>query len=634
MTKRKNYLITCLLCVVTICLMFCFNLSTVNADNDKFDASTVAVTGTATGTVTGEVDLPTFVLDDGASVRMKSPNGIRFETSISATDLAKLPVGAKFGTLIIPTSVLDGATLDLDAIETYGAVDVKAQVWRDKSTETKFVYSGVLIGSESQDFPAEFYDEEITARAYVTYTDSESTEYTIYSTKTERSLAYVAAAAVKGSQGLTEGEEGYIDPDDVTFLNGIVDNAVENIYFEKDTAVVTELTMQNGESVQLDLVGANDLPVIITTTGGVKLEGNILTATASGSATVTATVGTKTATVEIEVEKTVKEKIAEGLTGNQIANFNTADYAQLFSKATVDKYNVDTATTMEFASAHNCYRYADVQWNGTAFKIDFPVVKEYTEGYLVITISFNNENQAINGKFHVFNYDETNGNNAITFGSFVKEATRVYVPMSALVDNDNMLKGVQIAWSSWGGERFLINMFYSQYSYAIEENISSGEYTVGEEYDVSFGATQEGTLLDGANVTCTIADPTILTIENGKLTALKSGTTKVTLILWDGTSRNVAKYFNVTVAKSLFERLADELGENEIAKFNSADYMQTLSPLTINGYNGTPAEAEQLQFANSTDGIRYVPAWGGSGATITFVKQQVYTSGYSRWRWG
>ena len=287
--------------VATLCLGFGFGVSSTKAMAEGFVIPEM-VTGTATEAVVGEVSIPSFQIKNSASIRVKAPNGIRFETSISSTDLAKLPANATFGTLIIPTAVLDGATLDLAAVNTLAAANVEATVWRSTSTESALTYSGVLVGTSAMDFPEEFYGEEITARGYVSYTDSNNETQVIYTTDTaERSLAYVAGAALKGNFASQEGDEGYLAPENVTFLTGIVDKVVSEIGITVGGEAVSTYEMNVNDSVTFEVTGNQGVPAIITTTGGISVDGNTVTATSEGAATLTAQVGNRTSTITFNV---------------------------------------------------------------------------------------------------------------------------------------------------------------------------------------------------------------------------------------------------------------------------------------------------------------------------------------------
>ena len=76
-------------------------------------------------------------------------------------------------------------------------------------------------------WPEAYYGEDLTARAYVSYVDSNDQPQEIYTSTATRSLAYVAGASVKASVGVDETHEDYLDETEVSFLNEIVDKVVE-----------------------------------------------------------------------------------------------------------------------------------------------------------------------------------------------------------------------------------------------------------------------------------------------------------------------------------------------------------------------------------------------------------------------
>ena len=277
--------------------------------------SSAPVTGTSETEITGEATLPSFVMRNSASIRSEEPKGIRFETEISAEDLNKLPANAQFGTLIVPASVLGENALDLDNAD---ALDVVAQKWRLSSSETVKIFSGVLIGTDENDFPADYYGDGITARAYVKYTDSASQEYVVYAENTvTRSMAFVAGTA------LLNGEIESAD-----FLKDIVDTAIGDgtLGIESETTA-----MNTGDTLTLSYTGNKGIPAILTSDNEcISVNGNEITAVSAGSATVTATFGRKTAAKTFTVSDVYTVTLATGerftLTGDGSVN-SGADYS-------------------------------------------------------------------------------------------------------------------------------------------------------------------------------------------------------------------------------------------------------------------------------------------------------------------
>ena len=315
---KRNVLLSLLaiLCVPVTALA-------VKTAGDNALAETVPVEGgTATEAVVGQVALDSFAMQDGAQVRKTTPTGIRFLTDISATDLAKLPANAQFGTLIIPETVLGENTL---VKETENVMDLKAKVW--KETGDTNVFTGVLVGSVSggveTDFPTAYYNEPIVARSYVTYTDSQANEYTVYATNGQtRSVAYVASKALADNETDENGTLKNIV--DTVIGNGFSVTSGRTILFTGDSAY--QLTIAGDQGLFVDFESSNDQIVDVTDDGKV-------TGIAAGEATVTATLGS----VSYEFTFTVTAPIAQDSTWNIVSEDNIAN-----GKA---KYYINDCTT-------------------------------------------------------------------------------------------------------------------------------------------------------------------------------------------------------------------------------------------------------------------------------------------------
>ena len=183
-----------------------------------------SVTGSNEEGVTGEVTLTSFQTNKGAQIRLTAPVGIRFLSEISVADLEKLPTNAQFGTLIIGTEKLGANELTL---ETETVENVVAEYWYTGSNDATKIYTAVIGGEVlGDDFPAEYYAMDLTARGYVKYVDNSLTEHVIYADTTTRSMSYVAAAALASGENLGE----YIE-----FVKYVADKALsETISFVND----------------------------------------------------------------------------------------------------------------------------------------------------------------------------------------------------------------------------------------------------------------------------------------------------------------------------------------------------------------------------------------------------------------
>ena len=242
--------------------------------------------------VTGELTLDSFVMQNSASIRAEAPVGIRFQTEISEEDLAKLPSGARFGTLLIPAEILGENELTIDAEK---VLDVPSTRWKKDSTESTKIYSGVLVGTENADFPEAYYGEDIVARAYVTYKDSASETHVIYAKNVvKKNIAWVAGYALAS---------GYADE------NGLCKNIVDAAIGDSVPEMVTEsAVLYVGDSTTYFVNGIGNIPAIINVAGeAVTVNDGIVTAQSAGEATVTAVIGTKRASKTITVVDTAEK---------------------------------------------------------------------------------------------------------------------------------------------------------------------------------------------------------------------------------------------------------------------------------------------------------------------------------------
>ena len=283
----KSYLIWLLSALCSLFLVF--GVATFNLGGAAASAETVPVTGTAEA-VTGKVELESFTMISGAGVKKEGTyQGIRFTTQISTDDLAKLPSNASFGTLILPKHMFDGQLTK----NTESALDVKAYVWKNTSTSTMKEFTGVLAN-----IPESFYKTDMVARSYVTYTDENGVEYTVYAKNSQtRDLVYVASAA------LNAGEEGDL-------LTTVVNSASPTLAFSSSTVSVKigvpytlTLASGKGEGLEVSYESANESIALVDDNG-------VVLGVGIGATTVTATSNGMSATVQVSVvEEIVEEEL-------------------------------------------------------------------------------------------------------------------------------------------------------------------------------------------------------------------------------------------------------------------------------------------------------------------------------------
>ena len=322
MTKRiKLFLVSIMVCLMSVTAVFL----TLNANTAK--ASQQTLTGSKEqAEVTAEVDLTTFAVADTASIRTQSPKGIRFLTSISKEEVAKLPNNAVFGTLMLPTELLDGEL----TVNTAKVADVKAVVYNENGNN--YEYLTALVGNkiadgDYEDFSANFYTKEITARSYVTYTYGDGTVATEYSNAVSWSVAQTAGNLLAKKYNELQSEQ-------ITYLKGIIDATKVDAYTEENTPVILTQNIVGGAfDVDLpfdaeDVIGVygenySAYSVVDSDTIKITLENSAVTGKVSF------TVITERKAYALTVDINVLESMKATLTGNYIAQFDSEHYEDM-----------------------------------------------------------------------------------------------------------------------------------------------------------------------------------------------------------------------------------------------------------------------------------------------------------------
>lgn len=154
-------------------------------------------------------DFSDFAMRNGASVRLTSQGGIRFETQVSTKLLALLGENVSFGTIISPTKFATNTDYCSEfTAETMAEADPPyyVTITRTKWAEQEETYKAFYGALEGIPVTTAGVDTALSARAYliVTYSDSTTGKYyTAYSEENNsRSLRQVANAAYES--GLTD----------------------------------------------------------------------------------------------------------------------------------------------------------------------------------------------------------------------------------------------------------------------------------------------------------------------------------------------------------------------------------------------------------------------------------------------
>lgn len=212
----------------------------------------------------------------GASVRLSTPCGLRFESMVSS---ALVDTGATFGTLMIPKEELGGAALTVNTAEVSNVPQTKwATGGKENGVQDGYEYFNAVL----TEIPEEHYDKVIVARSYV-YANGQY----YYSDTEERSVAQVAALRLQMG-------------DTHAALYDYVDKALTDSTLSLTSAV----ELYDGESCQLTLSGHKGYAVIWSTDSDlitVDKDGKITAGNKEGTAIVTAKVGSRTVQCEVTI---------------------------------------------------------------------------------------------------------------------------------------------------------------------------------------------------------------------------------------------------------------------------------------------------------------------------------------------
>ena len=324
MTKRiKLFLVGVMACLLAVSAIFLvLNTNTAKATQQTLTGSK------AQAEVTAEVDLSSFALTDSASIRTQSPKGIRFQTTVAKAQVANLPDNAVFGTLMLPTELLDGEL----TLTTENVANAKAIVYSENGNN--YEYLTALVGSKNddafEDFSSAFYTKEITARSYVTYTYGEGTTVTKYSNAVSWSVGQTAGNLLAKKGGELQSEQ-------ITFLKGIVDAVKVNMYTVEQTPVILTQNIVGG-AFDVDLtVDAEDVIGVYgdNYTSFAVVDSDTIKITLDNAAVtgnVSFTVITEKAAYNLTVDINVLESMKATLTGGYIAQFDNEHYADMVSE--------------------------------------------------------------------------------------------------------------------------------------------------------------------------------------------------------------------------------------------------------------------------------------------------------------
>ena len=311
----KKISIACLMLAVSLCSALFIGKTTAKADGEETPTVSVVI--------------------DGASVRIVSPTGIRFQTTVSEkTD------GYTYGTLLIPKAILGDNKL---TAETPKVLDIVAEKW---ASDTEFY--AVLCGAENSDaildFTEALYNKPIVARSYAKTADGEY----IYSAQCERSIAYVASKALADTKKpVSEAQRSFLESvcDSVLGGDSFAFSVAETRVTDK-LDLTTLFSATNGNEGMSAVWSVSEEGIVTVDENG------IATYVADGTVTVTATIGTKTASVVVNagLPEVTKAAVLVGLNRTDSVTLADIESTSGVARLTVDGVESETVLTVENGS--------------------------------------------------------------------------------------------------------------------------------------------------------------------------------------------------------------------------------------------------------------------------------------------
>ena len=132
-----------------------------------------------------------LAMNEGMSIRMNEPEGLRFSATIDMTKAEMESAGiVEVGTILMPESQVNGT---LEYNEKNGDVEallIPTAYYFEQTADASSWYSVLVNTGETGEFPASFYNTPIMARAYAKYSDG---SYKYSANTMTKSIGYVAA---------------------------------------------------------------------------------------------------------------------------------------------------------------------------------------------------------------------------------------------------------------------------------------------------------------------------------------------------------------------------------------------------------------------------------------------------------
>ena len=271
-------------------------------------------------------------MEDGVSIRLSTPEGLRFQATVSDAEKANYGANATYGMLLLPQALLGDNELKFAENGEVAVVDtlvIESKGWHTDDPDDGVATYSCVLAAEGEDgeaaaFPASFYNVPVTARGYVK-TESGDVYYT--ANTTTRSIGYVAK--VLEAQGLTTDEA---TKDLYAGVATVAAGATSDFSVNGGEALLTgdqcapEFTIGN---IQADASVTVSVTYESSNTEVLGVSGKTLTAISAGTVTVTAKITSNGKTLDVATaEVEVKDKFAElrkGDDANTLFFFNQKD---------------------------------------------------------------------------------------------------------------------------------------------------------------------------------------------------------------------------------------------------------------------------------------------------------------------
>ncbi len=332
--------------------------------------------------------------------------------------------------------------------------------------------------------------------------------------------------------------------------------------------------------------------------------------------------------------------LTDTLGTNELVNWSNSNYKWLIQKSSLIGYQDEFDSQSVVNAGYNARYY-----NGSygAASIAFPGQKSYTDGYVTLTCIFDGNNAGRTVK--LYKYGETNPENAVaTFDVSVGNKWVVWsVPVSELVDENGVLKGIQLVhsanWINLGKINYVPEADYVP-NYVLNDNVSTlAIYENGKSSEVVSSLERDGFKLDNADyyIEVTSSDTDVVFVEGMTLTPYDAGTSIITVSYYTDSQKTtlVAKKETLVTVDTIENILTATLADHELVKWDNVLYQELVTDSTIANKSMANENTEYPSFVNVNTPhggyfFDYVPASGahGSGRNILFPVQRVYENGY------